>query len=147
MNNTSRKSSFVPFNSACQEPCFLLPEGCFTGRVIKGFYEKDKSGRQRAVIVFQIESFKKPNTQYRARAVYWENEIPKLQQHIASWKGAEYLESAIRDGGVDLESLVGELADLEIVHDDTSSNHKEALRVVNGIYPPFQLVQSGIGPN
>jgi len=100
-----------------------------------------------AVILFQIESFKKPNTQYMARAFYWENEIPKLQEHIASWMGTEYLEAAIRNGGIDLEALVGKLADLEVIHDNTSAKHKDALRLVRGIYPPYQLVKSAFGPN
>lgn len=147
MNKTLSKSSFVPFPTQTQESCYLLPEGCFTAKVVKGFYDKDKSGRQRAVIIFQIESFKKPNTQYMARAIYWENEIPKFQGHIASWKGAEYLANAIRDGGVDLDALVGELADLDVIHDNTSSKHKDALRVVNGIYPPYHLVTSSLGKN
>ena len=147
MNKTLNQSAFVPFPFRSQESCYLRPEGCFTGRVVKGSYEPDKSGRQKAVILFQIESFKKPNTQYMARAVYWESEIPKLQEHIASWMGTDYLEAAIRDGGIDLEALVGKLADLDVVHDNTSSKHKDALRVVNGIYPPYQLVKSGHGPN
>jgi len=147
MNKTSKKSSFVPFPAQPQEPCYLLPEGGFTGRVVKGSYEPDKSGRPMAVILFQIESFKKPNTQYMARAFYWENEIPKLQEHIASWMGTEYLEAAIRNGGIDLEALVGKLADLEVIHDNTSAKHKDALRLVHGIYPPYQLVKSAFGPN
>jgi len=147
MNNPSKKTSFVPFPAQPQEPCYLLPEGRFTGRVVKGSYEPDKSGRPMAVILFQIESFKKPNTQYMARAFYWENEIPKLQEHIASWMGTEYLEAAIRNGGIDLEAHVGKLADLEVIHDNTSSKHKDALRLVTGIYPPYQLVKSAFGPN
>ena len=82
-----------------------------------------------------------------ARAFYWENEISKLQEHIASWMGAEYLEAAIRNGGIDLEALVGKLADLEVIHDNTSSKHKDALRLVQGIYPPYQLVKSGLSLN
>lgn len=147
MNNPSKKTSFVPFPAQPQEPCYLLPEGGFTGRVVKGSYEPDKSGRPMAVILFQIESFKKPNTQYMARAFYWENEIPKLQEHIASWMGTEYLEAAIRNGGIDLEALVGKLADLEVIHDNTSAKHKDALRLVQGIYPPYQLVKSGLSLN
>jgi len=147
MNNPSKKTSFVPFPAQPQEPCYLLPEGGFTGRVVKGSYEPDKSGRPMAVILFQIESFKKPNTQYMARAFYWENEIPKLQEHIASWMGTEYIEAAIRNGGIDLEALVGKLADLEVIHDNTSAKHKDALRLVRGIYPPYQLVKSAFGPN
>jgi len=147
MSKTSNKSSFVPFPAQPQEPCYLLPEGGFTGRVVKGSYESDKSGRPMAVILFQIESFKKPNTQYMARAVYSENEIPKLQEHIASWMGTEYLEAAIRNGGIDLEALVGKLADLEVIHDNTSAKHKDALRLVQGIYPPYQLVKSGLSLN
>jgi hypothetical protein len=147
MNNNLNKSSFVPFSAKSQEPCFLLPEGCFTAKAVKGSYEKDANGRQKAVILFQIESFKKPNTQYMARAVYWENEISKLQEHILSWKGADYLEAAIMRGGLDLEALVGEIADLDVVHNNSSSNHKEALRVVNGIYPPHQLVKSDWSQN
>jgi hypothetical protein len=147
INNPLKKSSFVPFPAKSQEPCFLLPEGCFTAKAVKGSYEKDANGRQKAVILFQIESFKKPNTQYMARAVYWENEIPKLQEHILSWKGTDYLEAAIMRGGLDLEALVGEIADLDIIHDNSSSNHKEALRVVNGIYPPRRLVKSDWSQN
>jgi len=147
MNKTSKKSSFVPFPPQSQESCYLLPEGCFTAKAVWGSYEPDKSGRLMAVILFQIESFKKPNTQYMARAVYWENEIQKLKEHIASWMGAGYLEGAIRDGGIDLEALVGQLADLEIIHDNSSSKHKDALRLVHGIYPPYQLVKSAFGPN
>jgi hypothetical protein len=147
MNKKLNKSAFVPFPSQPQEPCYLLPEGGFTARAVRATYDLDKSERQMAVIHFQIESFKKPNTQYMARAVYWENEISKLQEHIASWKGIEYLEAAIRNGGIDLEALVGELADLDIIHDNTSSKHKDALRLVNGIYPPYQLVKTAFGPN
>ena len=147
MKSTPKKTSFVPFPAQPQEPCYLLPEGGFTGRVVKGSYEPDKSGRPMAVILFQIESFKKPNTQYMARAVYWENEISKLQEHIASWMGTEYLEAAIRNGGIDLEALVGKLADLEVIHDNTSSKHKDALRLVTGIYPPYELVKSGLSLN
>lgn len=147
MNNTIKKASFVPFPAQLQEPCYLLPEGSFTGRVVKAFYDKDKIDRPRAVIIFQIESFRKPNTQYMARAVYWENEISKLQEHIASWKGAEYLAAAIRGGGIDLEDLIGEFADLDVIHDNSSSKHKDALRVVNGIYPPHRLVKSDWSQN
>ena len=147
MNNKINKSSFVPFPAQSHEPCYLLPEGRFTAIAVNAYYEKDKSGRQRAVIVFQIESFKKPNTQYMARAVYWENEIPKLQEDIASWMGSEYLEAAIRDGGIDLEALKGELADIDIIHDNSSPTHKDALRVVSGIYPPNRLAKSGLGLN
>ena len=69
MNKTSKKSSFVPFPPQLQESCYLLPEGCFTAKAVWGSYEPDKSGRLMAVILFQIESFKKPNTQYMTRAV------------------------------------------------------------------------------
>ena len=142
-----RKQAFVPFPAQPQEHCYLPPEGCFSSKAVRAIYEKDTNGRQKVVITFQIESIKKPNTQYMARAVYWENEIPKLQEHIASWQGAEFLEAAIRQGGVDLDALVGESADIEIIHKSTNSNHQEALRVVNGIYPPGQLVKSGWSPN
>jgi len=141
------KTSFVPFPAKPQEHCYLLPEGCFGVKVVSGSYDKDKSGRPQAVILFQIESFKKPNTQYMARAVYWENEIQKLQEHIACWKGAEFLEAAIRQGGIDLDALVGESADIEVIHKTTNAHHQEALRVVNGIYPPGHLVKSGWSPN
>jgi len=147
MNTNPKKPSFVPFPAQSQEPSYLLPEGCFTGKVVSGFYGKDNNGRRQAVILFQIESFKKPNTQYMARAVYWENEIPKLQEHIASWKGADYLEAAVRRGGLELSALVGESADIDVIHKGGSSKHDEALRVVNGIYPPGQLVKSGWSPN
>ena len=42
--------------------------------------------------------------------------------------------------GIDLDALVGELADIEVIHRAGNAPHQEALRMVNDVYPPGQLV-------
>jgi len=53
--------------------------------------------------------------------------------------------SAFKEAGSD-QFHIGP-CNLEVIHDNTSAKHKDALRLVRGIYPPYQLVKSAFGPN
>jgi hypothetical protein len=73
--------------------------------------------------------------------------LPELSPQAYDLTGSVSPRRLFRNGGIDLEALVGKLADLEVIHDNTSAKHKDALRLVQGIYPPYQLVKSGLSLN
>lgn len=132
--NTESKS-FVPFSASIGERNYLLAEGCFVGMLKKTFWGMDKYGRLHAELSFEITGLREAGVQYMARAVYFENQLNLLKEHLASWLGYEFLEQAIKAGGVDLETLEGKFATIEIAHDEKRQGYQDVLRLVVGIYP------------
>jgi hypothetical protein len=139
--------SFVPFNVAPKERCYLLPEGAFQGMLTKAIWGPNKFGKLNAELSFEVTGLCKPGVQYMARAVYLESELDRLKEHLASWQGYAFLERAIKAGGVDLQTLEGKFATIQVVHGDKRAGYQDVLRRVVGLYPPEVLASKPSGLN
>ena len=134
-------NSFIPLPPEFMEKSYYLPEGFFTASLVKGSWSPAKNGAMQAVLLFRIENFTKPGVDFMARAVYWESELPRLKRDLTTWQGAKFVERSIREGGVNLDKLTGELADLDVIHDEKHPEYDEPRRIVAGIYPVHRLVR------
>jgi hypothetical protein len=144
--NTDSKS-FVPFVTSIGERNYLLTEGCFVGMLSKTFWGMDKYGRLHAELSFEITGLREAGVQYMARAAYFESQLDLLKEHLASWLGYEFLEQTIKAGGVDLETLEGKFATIEIAHDEKRQGYQDARRRVVGIHPPGSAVCKSSNPS
>jgi len=138
MNTPSK--SFIPLTTTPREICYLVPEGRFQAMLTNTFWGPNKFRKINAELSFEIMGLSNSGVQYMARAVYLDSELDRLKEHLASWQGFEFLERAIKAGGLDLQTLEGKFATIEIAHDEKRQGYQDVLRRVVALYPPEAFV-------
>ena len=65
----------------------------------------------------------------------------ELYGFLYSWLGEDLIGLVDEEGEIDLDLLIGEQADLSIVHGKKTAEYSYPVVLINGIYPPGRLIR------
>lgn len=92
--------------------------------------------------IFTVHDPKAPRRQYVAGITFEADLEPgsELREFLRSWRGTDFTEEEEEEGNFDMESLIGNDADVEIAH-IKNKRYANPYVLIQSIHPPGTLVK------
>lgn len=125
--------------------CFDVPEGQYRATLLR-IADRPKSFTKEAEdqvrLVFAIHYPIPTRKEYRAGITCTASleEGSELREFLRGWRGADFSEEELESGTIDLDALVGQQADLELVH-FKNKRFKKPYVHIQSIHPAGTLVK------
>lgn len=129
-----------------EKECFNVPEGQYRAtllRVVERPKNYTKESEDQVRLVFEIHYPKRTRKEYRAGITIPASlqEGGELREFLRSWRGVDFTEAELEAGSVDLNTLLGQQADLELAHFKNKRFPKPYVHI-QAIHPPGTLVKA-----